>query len=656
MKTPSPKVKPQQTKGARMMNRTNPNQKETAWGPRTKNQEPATATKGVRAMNKNSFFATTVLQVLVVFILLGTTSILSAAPILSDDISGQTLTGTYDVDATSGAANVTGNATLSDTVTLNQGFFVEYLIVGGGGGGGMGNQAGSGGGGGGGGFVTNEGASPQQVSATNYSIVVGAGGAGAPSNTALASNGGNSSAFGLTALGGGRAGGGANGIGGNGGSGGAASADTGVNISGGTGLQPSSASGGFGTNGGSSSYYASGGGGGAATQGQDGAVGQGGNGGDGKESTITGASAYYAGGGGGHSTSGARGEGGIGGGGNGMLGWFAPGGSAGQANTGGGGGGACPDSSQYLPAGYRGGSGIVVVRYKGDLLTGLSTAGTGSITPTSFTGNGTIGESGQLYQVLSFTIGSSTSSGTFSFDTSGVDFSQRLGATISGDLDGDGSLVYEGPGTLTLAGANTYTGSTTVNAGTLIVDGSLSGTSSILLASGARLGGDGTIAGTMTVENGAILTPGNSPGTTTYTSDQIWGEGGIYEWEIQDWTGSAGAIDGWDLISITDTESDPNLTITATAENPFIIEITEFSLTNFAVSTLEQTFEILSADGGISGFDASYFTLDTTAWTQGGTWGIIQDGNSLKLTYIPEPASLVLLGLGAVALLHRRRR
>ncbi len=607
-------------------------------------------------MNKNSFFATTVLQVLVVFILLGTTSILSAAPILSDDISGQTLTGTYDVDATSGAANVTGNATLSDTVTLNQGFFVEYLIVGGGGGGGRGNRSGSGGGGGGGGFVTNEGATPQLVSAADYAIVVGAGGAGASSNTGSPTNGGNSSAFGLIALGGGAAGSSQSNSGANGGSGGAGSTDNVSNPSsaGGTGLQPSSASGGFGTNGGSSVTTASGGGGGAATQGQDGAVGQGGNGGDGKESTITGASAYYAGGGGGHSTSGARGLGGIGGGGNGMLGWYNPGGSAGQANTGGGGGGTNPDAGAY-----RGGSGIVVVRYEGDPLTGLSTgvtAGTGSITPTSFTGNGTIGESGQLYQVLSFTIGSSTSSGTFSFDTSGVDFSQRLGATISGDLDGDGSLVYEGPGTLTLAGANTYTGSTTVNAGTLIVDGSLSGTSSILLASGARLGGDGTIAGTMTVANGAILAPGNSPGTTTYASDQIWGEGGIYEWEIQDWTGSAGAIDGWDLISITDTESDPNLTITATAENPFIIEITEFSLTNFAVSTLEQTFEILSADGGISGFDASYFTLDTTAWTQGGTWGIIQDGNSLKLTYIPEPASLALLGLGAVALLHRRRR
>jgi hypothetical protein len=74
---------------------------------------------------------------------------------------------------------------------------------------------------------------------------------------------------------------------------------------------------------------------------------------------------------------------------------------------------------------------------------GLSAA----VAPTSFTGDGTNGFNGQLYQVYSFT---STTSAQ-SFDLSGVDLARRLGATINGPVSGSGSLTYEEPGRLTLA-------------------------------------------------------------------------------------------------------------------------------------------------------------------------------------------------------------
>lgn len=173
-------------------------------------------------------------------------------------------------------------------------------------------------------------------------------------------NGSNSSAFGLTALGGGGARPWAasdNNAGSSGGSGGAPwNAGTP-----GAGLQPSqsgeSGSLGFGNASGSGSG-ASGGGAGAAGTGGGGTTG-----GAGKlisEFSQFGAnSGYFAGGGGGGNTTG--GAGGIGGGGGGVPNGqsFPPTFGNGTANTGGGGGG-CGDNT----TGGSGGSGVVIVRYK----------------------------------------------------------------------------------------------------------------------------------------------------------------------------------------------------------------------------------------------------------------------------------------------------
>jgi autotransporter-associated beta strand protein len=88
-----------------------------------------------------------------------------------------------------------------------------------------------------------------------------------------------------------------------------------------------------------------------------------------------------------------------------------------------------------------------------------------------------------------------------------------LGSTL------DGGLTKNGEGTLTLTAANTYTGPTVVNAGTLAVNGSLAAGAAVTVNAGATLDGIGTCGGNVTVNSGGTLAPGNSIGTLTVWSN-----------------------------------------------------------------------------------------------------------------------------------------
>jgi autotransporter-associated beta strand protein len=73
-------------------------------------------------------------------------------------------------------------------------------------------------------------------------------------------------------------------------------------------------------------------------------------------------------------------------------------------------------------------------------------------------------------------------------------------------------LTKVGAGTLTLSGANSYTGLTTVDEGTLVNNGSIAG--SAVVKDGGILKGIGSI-GPVAVEGGGQFSPGTSPGTIT---------------------------------------------------------------------------------------------------------------------------------------------
>ena len=88
-----------------------------------------------------------------------------------------------------------------------------------------------------------------------------------------------------------------------------------------------------------------------------------------------------------------------------------------------------------------------------------------------------------------------------------LDISSVLQVAAYGDAIG-GTLYKAGPGTLRLSAANTYTEPTTINAGTLLVNGSLASGSTVTVA-GGQLSGTGNVNGPTVVSAAGILAPGN---------------------------------------------------------------------------------------------------------------------------------------------------
>ena len=93
------------------------------------------------------------------------------------------------------------------------------------------------------------------------------------------------------------------------------------------------------------------------------------------------------------------------------------------------------------------------------------------------------------------------------FDTNG--FNMTLAGPLT-ELHAGTPLRKTGAGTLTLNGTNTHTGTTAVEAGTLVVNGSLGGETQV--SSSGTLSGTGT-TGHVSVLSGGTLAPGSSPGT-----------------------------------------------------------------------------------------------------------------------------------------------
>ncbi|MGB7158371.1 MAG: autotransporter-associated beta strand repeat-containing protein [Tepidisphaeraceae bacterium] len=217
----------------------------------------------------------------------------------------------------------------------------------------------------------------------------------------------------------------------------------------------------------------------------------------------------------------------------------------------------------------------------------------GTIRATSFAGNSNFFQNAFV----------DLQAGGLSFDTNG------LSVTIANGLNGIGGLTKLGTGTLSLTGASSYTGTTTISSGTLRlgVGDALADTSLLVLNAGTLVadGASDTI-GSLDVTAASILQFGDADAILHALTFAAAGAG-TGALNVTNWS------DGIDEFLFTTETAADSIAALTTFINPS------------------------GAPGNVAAT-------------------VVPSGGNFAVVPVPEPAGLALFGLGAIAVLARRRR
>jgi autotransporter-associated beta strand protein len=135
--------------------------------------------------------------------------------------------------------------------------------------------------------------------------------------------------------------------------------------------------------------------------------------------------------------------------------------------------------------------------------------------------------------------------------------------TLSGVLSGPGGLTKSGPGTLILSNGNTYLGPTGINAGTLLLTGSLAG-GMVTVAAGATLTGTGTVGGAVSVAG--TVAPGVSGPGILNTGSVAFTGGSTFDVDLD----GADVGTGFDQLNVTGTVDLTGATLHLTLGSGFV--------------------------------------------------------------------------------------
>ncbi|MCC5848096.1 MAG: autotransporter-associated beta strand repeat-containing protein [Verrucomicrobia bacterium] len=240
----------------------------------------------------------------------------------------------------------------------------------------------------------------------------------------------------------------------------------------------------------------------------------------------------------------------------------------------------------------------------------------------------------------------------------------------SGVITGDINVVKKGVGTQILGGNNTYTGTTTILEGVLVVNGS-AGTGGLIVSGPGILGGSGTIASNTTIQDGGTHSPGNSPGLQSFSDGLSYNTGAVFEWELfsngNDLSDRGITYDGVNVIDGTlFIDSGVTASLVFNSETDDLNSSVNWGDSFWDNDQIWLVFENLNEPNLILNSifssnmlspDSLGVSLQSVRANAGFAW--LVDENDIYLTYsaIPEPAAIILMAItfAALGLTHNRR-